>query len=460
MKYNGFNPELERLHQDGTEWRFGGLSQPGLVHIPENERDQYLPLGEVQTAKDGDDEDCATRGPLNILEAQFTYAYRNGIFYPELCTWLEDNGYVGPDKRITFSNRFNAIKSGTTRLGNSMKAPLQSIHSDGLIPEKLLPNDPTLTFAEYMDGITAAMNDLGKEFKKRFFINYEQVQPMHMDDLYKDEMIVLAGYAWPQPVNGEYPDPGDKEANHVFLGVRNPKHTILDNYKDAIGSFFKKLAANYTLYEYGYRVYISGQNVPEITDQVLQTFSLFNLWSAFAAWWTAFTLGPKPPPPVIKSLEIDPPSAPIEPPPDIETPQEKLLEASHAALGHDLTPEDAVPDEVDCAESLSVVLGNALGSFKLLTYTPDLAAALKADPRFEATLDFEPGNVIVSPTIPGNIYPGHCGVLAENNRIHSNESNTGLWTDNFSVANWIARYKTKGKMHVYLFKPASTAKSQ
>ena len=255
MINNGLNLELEVLHQKPTDYVFGALSQPCLASIPEYERITYLPIGERQNI--GDEKmDCATRGPTNIYETKFTYLYQNNKLLPENKKFLEDKGYV-VGNRVLFSDRFNAIKSGTTRQGNSIIAPLDSIHRNGLIPKYLLPQ--VNSWDEYYSGITKDMELLGQDFLSRFDLKYERVYEIHYNEVLKDDLINMAGFAWTTPVDGEYPSPGKTPPNHVFIGFARPLFTVFDNYLDTDGDFVKKLASDYDLFEYGYRAYISKE---------------------------------------------------------------------------------------------------------------------------------------------------------------------------------------------------------
>lgn len=237
---------------------FGALSQPCVMSVPEDLRETVLPVGETQFGVE-DFMDCATRAPLNILETKFTYWYKTGM-KEENRSWLELHGYI-QNGHVTFSDRFIAILSGTTKQGNSLKAPLQAIHEFGLIPKTLLPKGSTMTFAQYHDNsmITQAMKDMGSEFKRRFPIEYELVLETHYADLLTDDMLDVAGYAWPSPINGVYPNPGDKEPNHAFMVVRKPKYNIYDNYEESPNDFIKVLTSDYNLYDYGYRVKVVSE---------------------------------------------------------------------------------------------------------------------------------------------------------------------------------------------------------
>lgn len=261
MNYYNFDIEKELLEQNGTEWLFGGLSQPSIVSIPQSERAAYLPAGETQATNTSDTYDCATRGPINVYASLYTYGYQKKIFSAENRKWLEENGYV-KDGKIDFSDRFIAILSGTTRKGNSLKAPLDCIHNKGLIPKWMFPLDKSLTFEQYYDSskITQGMLDLGEEFIRRFENNYEQVYPVHFGEVLKDDYIDVAAYAWPTPVNGVY-HRTNWPMNHCFVLWNVPKFLAFDNYEESPGDFIKQLAPDYNFFNYGYRPYIGKETV-------------------------------------------------------------------------------------------------------------------------------------------------------------------------------------------------------
>jgi hypothetical protein len=258
-RYSGFDFNKERADQRGDEWRFGSLSQPGIAQIPEELRDIYLPAGELQYGKE-DFSDCASRSPHNHLEAQLNYLYINNLLTYENKRWFEDQGYVNGSGYIELSDRFTAILSGTTRQGNSLKAPLESIRKNGVIPKSMLPAHPSMTFDQYHDAskITKAMRDLGIEFTRRFTVNYEQVHRSQISKALEKDMIGVAGYAWPSKKNGVYPKT-DETINHAFLLFGKPDFEAFDNYTEGINDFTKTLAPDYVFWEYGYRIFISKE---------------------------------------------------------------------------------------------------------------------------------------------------------------------------------------------------------
>lgn len=266
-KNYGLDFDRELREQKEEDWVFGSTAPDVtcLTDIKEGDRDRYLPAGEVQKGIE-DMMDCATRGPLNILEAKFNWLLYNNKISAENVAWLKANGYVNKNGAVEFSDAFIAILSGTTRTGNSLKGPLEAIHRYGLVPKSKLPLEGWMRFEDYHDPkrITQELKDLGDDFIHRFTINYVRVVGSDFEHLIKADILDVAGYAWPKPRDGEYPRSSSKP-NHCFVAFRTPKWYIFDNYIDRVDDdFVKKLAGDYALVDYGYRVLVSKETVPEI----------------------------------------------------------------------------------------------------------------------------------------------------------------------------------------------------
>lgn len=280
-----FNLEKEKADVRDEDHVFGatdGASIPCIsASMPEHQRVKYLPAGEVQRGKE-DTMDCASRSPVNILETKFTYLLQNGLLTEDNEQFLRDNGYV-VNERVVFSDAFIAITSGTTRSGNSLKAPCEAIRVHGLIPKPMLPLEKTMTFDEYHNPmrITQDMYDLGEEFKRRFKIKYARVYAENFKDVLHTDMPSVAGFAWTRPnEDGEYP-PSDNQPNHAFMVFETPLSLIFDNYYDVVdGDFIKKLTENYRFYHYGYRIYIESQVSSPIRTTLLERLLdyIIRLW--------------------------------------------------------------------------------------------------------------------------------------------------------------------------------------
>lgn len=425
---NNFNVQRELAEQRGDEWQFGALSQPGIVSIPLGERDLYLPLGETQFDQFTDFQDCASRSPVNHLEALFTYHYQHEM-KSENKAWLEVNGYVENNK-VTFSDRFVAVLSGTTHDGNSLKAPLETIRKRGLIPKSLLPKTDTMTWTDYYAPIPQYLTDLGKEFLKRFTINYEQVAKVHFADIIKDDCIGVAGYAWPAPLNGIYPKTTGA-FNHAFLLYSIPEWEIFDNYTEAPGDFTKTLAPDYTFFDWGYRMYVSAENV--VLKEPTQSWT-----ELFTALLEA-----------IKRIVMPPPPTPL---PSNSTPTEKLYYAALGWIGEDASPKNLAPQELSCAEGVSNILHEVYPDFpEGILSTSILFTKLKESKYFKGILEPIKGCVVVSPRT--STTAGHTGIYMTDNVIASNDSRDGLFKENYTRSSWRREMVEKRKLKTFLFLP-------
>ena len=292
---HGLNLEKELQEQSEKDWEFGAASLKCLAEIPEEERENYLPKGEVQKGVE-DMMDCATRGPLNILETKFNWLLRNKKLSFENEFWLKQNGYVKLHNalyEVEFSDAFVAINSGTTRNGNSLKAPLEAIRKQGLIPKYKLPLGSWMTWEDYHNParITENMRQLGQEFIERFTINYERVFETGFETLLQKDLLDVAGYAWPDLIKGEYSFT-EIPPNHIFVGIKLPQTYIFDNYEEIAGDFIKKLASDYNFFEYGYRIFITAERKQILTGQenIIENHRVLPWWKRLWGYWSNETM--------------------------------------------------------------------------------------------------------------------------------------------------------------------------
>lgn len=136
----------------------------------------------------------------------------------------------------------------------------------------------------------------------------------------------------------------------------------------------------------------------------------------------------------------------------------KLYAQALTFLSTDASPKDQAPDELGCADTASYLIIGALGPvIKHTVSTADLFNQLNKSPHFKRVKVFEPGCVVISPTVigkqPGNLTNGHVGIVGEDNEILSSDSRTGLLIQNFTVESWVKRYRDIGKYPIYVFKP-------
>jgi hypothetical protein len=320
--YPAFDEAKERGEQDGTEWIYGAV-ETDLGFVPISLRLANAPDGVPQFNAYMDTNGCASRAPLNILETKFTYLYKTSM-HPALKAWLEKNGYIENGK-VAFNDAFIEILSGTTKQGNSLKAPIEAIRKNGLIPKSALPLGDRMSWDEYMNParITAAHSKQGREFLRRFVISYEQVPYAGILDALSDDLVDVGGYGWPQPKDGVYPRT-ELPANHAFA-CATPAIDALDNYDP----FQKRLAADYRFFDWGYSLSITAQNpYPEETLTLFETLQRLGLLAFFAEALRRLVAAPQQTP-----VEVPAPSLPASPtipvtiPPAPESKLESFCEA-------------------------------------------------------------------------------------------------------------------------------------
>lgn len=263
MNY-GLNISKLQSELDGTEWNLGAVPKC-IFEVPESERRGFLPIGEVQRSDVEDMSDCASRAPLNILETKFNYGLYMGLIHPDNVAFLKENGYIAERngrRYVEFADAYIAIKSGTTRQGNSLKAPIDAIYRYGLVPKSLLPLERTMTWEQYHDPkrITSSIEKLAEKFKQRFPMNYAMVRNYEFGKAATDGSLDVALFAWPFPKNGTY-EPSNGAFNHaVDVFEFTNYYFAFDNYIDTgDGDFEKRLSPSYKFWDWGYHVVVSTQ---------------------------------------------------------------------------------------------------------------------------------------------------------------------------------------------------------
>jgi hypothetical protein len=262
------------------DWIFGASSVRCIAEVPPKERVNCLPAGEVQQSDKDDMMDCATRGPLNILETKFNWLIRNNMLSVRAIAFLKQ--FMNDKGQVEISDAFTSIKSGTTKFGNSMKAPLDAIRKFGIVPKKLLPLEKWMSWTDFhnVNRITPTIEEIAKQSLLHFNFNYEKVLEKDTKKMLDRDILNLCGFAWPAPVNGIYPKT-DNDPNHVFMGLDDDNMLdylksntdIFDNYIDFDDDFIKKLAPDYRFWGQ-YRLIISENRMTETENLSFMIFLL------------------------------------------------------------------------------------------------------------------------------------------------------------------------------------------
>lgn len=161
-----------------TEYIMGEFTKiKPATRVPSGKWGPYLPTYEKQYNYSFDTLSCTTFSALNAVEMQLNWLMKNGYFSQLDIEELKLMGYLDENKLFNFSDRFTAILSGTTRLGNYFTTVWECIRTIGLLPEKDFPFGDCKTWEEYHNGsfITQAMISKAKKFLDIVQIQYEWV---------------------------------------------------------------------------------------------------------------------------------------------------------------------------------------------------------------------------------------------------------------------------------------------
>jgi hypothetical protein len=130
----------------------------------------------------------------------------------------------------------------------------------------------------------------------------------------------------------------------------------------------------------------------------------------------------------------------------------RVYEEAEKALGTHITLNDSVPATVGCAEAVSAILqragcnipaGGIAGTASLKKWL-DTNATLVSKP--------SPGCVVVSPTGESTMQSphGHTGIVCKYG-IASNDSNTGLFHEGYTMDSWEELFRNKLGFPVYFY---------
>lgn len=164
----------------------------------------------------------------------------------------------------------------------------------------------------------------------------------------------------------------------------------------------------------------------------------------------------------VKTTLTSKPKPIMEPSPIVLTMPTIIYNTAKKYLGVHVTLNPNVAPEVGCAEAVSFILKNAGIAIPEggIAGTASLADWLSKSPQFEEIHEPEQGCVIVSATGAGNgQVRGHTGIMAAFNLqyasdwgILSNDSQTGLFLELWSLASWDQFYGKTGGLPVRFFR--------
>lgn len=102
-----------------------------------------------------------------------------------------------------------------------------------------------------------------------------------------------------------------------------------------------------------------------------------------------------------------------------------------------------------CIKAFNDVVGGDISSYRMYL-------TLRNNKKFIKVNSPRRGDIIISPTGFARkrtvIKNGHVGIVSDNGKIMSNDSDTGLWLEKYSLWSWKQRYGTVGRYPVLYFR--------
>lgn len=143
--------------------------------------------------------------------------------------------------------------------------------------------------------------------------------------------------------------------------------------------------------------------------------------------------------------------------PQILSNREKLYTIAVGSLGTDASPADEAPDELGCAETVTELIAkvNPMIQWTNRLSTYYMRNDMKNGKHFIQVAYAEEGDICISATSSGGkngITSGHVGIYMGNDQIASNDSRSGLFEINYTLASWRRYFVEKGGYEMLFFR--------
>lgn len=377
------------------------LGDQKIPYIPYNETgdwEKYLPKYEPQ-AEYYETSGCTVWGTQNQIET-----FENFLF----------------DKEPNYAERFNYLLAGVhPKMGADPQIVYENVRACGVVDNKYLKMPRTLN--EFLDksDITGSLLAKGLFWLQQYEFRHEWLwngtQPADkleiLKQMLKTSPVAVSVTAWNKR-DGLYVDLG-KMNNHWCLCYRVDDGGIhvFDSYDNS-----RKVLAHNHYIRMAKRIWINKRTRPALKMHVKILNSILELLMN----------------------------------------KKTLVSVCAEHIGKDASPNDAAPDELACADTVSNLLNLTYGGVPTIVSTIKLNEYL-SNPKngFKRVQEVAPGVIIVSPTEGTKV--GHTGIYMEDEVIASNDSglvvpgNKGKFFKNYTTETWARRYTQKLGLKTYLY---------
>lgn len=444
------------------------------LQTPELAPDHWVRGSGKATARFGASTDLNPSGDWSKYDPRKELQYRNGFESMNCTNYGTGFALLALAKFLGFrdfvqdsSERYTGVMTGTSPTGNDPHKVIEVIRTScGLIEDANLPWKDEDTWDEYYspNPMDAERRRLGESLLRKFEIGHEWVIPpgstmtpvqkkAKLQEALRLGTVAVSVRAWKKDGSVYVKDVGEQDTHWVWLmRYDNNGYPII---RDQYDPYDKKLAKEY---DFGFsKVYFLKRNESGISPEQSDYLSRVIAWATDAIkrltdalFATNKPVPVIPPPPVSPDPEVVPSvpaPAPAPAPKPVKTNREKLYDTSKSLLGtRQVSP--SVPQELGCASSLNSVFRKCFGKeIGGGASTAQMFAVLKADTvRFMevSEKDALPGDIMMNATGTSTkgAEHGHVGIRGVNDAM-SNDSDTGLWSAQWTNAGWKAYFEVQ-----------------
>lgn len=385
MNY-GLQEELRRF----TDFILGQSKMPYVPYLEDGDWTNYLPKYEPQ-AENYETNGCTVWGTQNQIETLHNFLYKREPNYSERFTYL-------------------LVPIDPTH-GSDPQRVYDSLRKVGLIDNALLPVPDTKE--EFLDTskITDEMYREGKVWLSKYELQHEWLwshRPDNAVEVMKEALqtspLGVSVTAWIQQ-DGKYIDMGQRN-NHwcICYKIDDEGIHVFDSYNHSK----KVLSLDHNIAR-AKRIWLNKKTTSSMRRHVSLLRGVVNRLSSLVAM------------------------------------RPSLLQVCEEWLGRDASPSDIAPDELGCAETVTTLLKKVYPETPIITGTWTLWDYLRHPENGWTEIKVPvPGCVVISPTVPGKPFPGHAGIVMDDNVIASNDSKNGTFRKNYTIDTWKKRYVEKG----------------
>lgn len=205
--------------QKKEDWNFGAGKLSVDILVEDGDWTPYLPEKELQNLNDIEPSACVTFTVLNCIEALIKRQYN-----------IDRN----------YSDRFLAMVSGTTQVGNSPNTVCEFLRKVGVVSQELWPFDKTInSFDKFYSPIPPKLYQLAKEFNEEWEFGHEFVdsRPEMIARALQSSPLLISVPAWFVGDDGKYHRPEGVSDNHATTLIAHKKGEywrVFDTYDNNI----------------------------------------------------------------------------------------------------------------------------------------------------------------------------------------------------------------------------------